>query len=438
MDNKIIITMKDIQRYKVIQDVTEKRITGLQAAEILGLTNVHISRLKKRFQEGGFESLIRRPSSIPPNKRVTDEQFKRIIKLRRELYFDFNINHFKEKLNEKHHIPYCYTTIRDILIRSDLHSPKKKRIVHRMRRRMPRTGILVQMDSSQHNWLAHIKEKWWLIAMIDDANNEVPYACFFPQDTLFANMHVIRRFIEIKGLFISLYVDKASHFKTTRRAGIHYSVNPEQKETQIERAIRELDITLIPANSAQAKGRVERLFGTLQDRLISELRLAKIQTYEHANKFLVKTFLPDYNVRFSLANIDSDYRPLPQNINLDIIFCLKLERTVFPDNTIQLYGKFYQIPPSKQHLSFAKRKVDACILDDNRLIVLYNNKIVLESNLSKNLKNYKKEQKINKIINLREYFSTERKPYIPPPDHPWRKFRFGRSLTFQKVKSLTS
>ena len=435
---KIITTMKDIQRYKVIQDVAEKRITGLIAAKILGLTNVHVSRLKKKFKERGFESLQRKPPPYPPNKKVTDEQLQKIIQLRKELYFGFNINHFKEKLNEKHHIPYCYTTIRDILIRADLHFPKKKQIVHRIRRRMPSAGMLVQMDSSQHNWLAHIKEQWWLIAMIDDANNEVPYARFFPTDTLFANMHVIRRFIEIKGLFISLYVDKASHFKTTRRLGIHYTVNPEQEETQIERALAELDITLITADSAQAKGRIERLFGTFQDRLISEMRLAKIENYEQANKFLVKTFLPDYNVRFSIPDIDSAYKPLPHNINLDTTFCTKIERTVGADNTIQLRGKVYQLPPSKQHLSFARRKVDVCTLEDNRLIVLYKNKIILKSNLSKNLKTYKKEQKINKIINFREYFTTERRPFIPPPDHPWRKFRIGRSLTFQNVKSLTS
>lgn len=140
----------------------------------------------------------------------------KIIKLRQDLYYDLNINHFKEKLNEKHNIPYSYSTIRNILVQHEIHRPRKKKIIHRLRRRMPKAGMLVQMDSSQHNWLPHIKEKWWLIAMIDDATNEVPYAYFFPKDTLFANMYVIRHFIEIKGLFISLYADKASHFKTTR------------------------------------------------------------------------------------------------------------------------------------------------------------------------------------------------------------------------------
>lgn len=123
--------------------------------------------------------------------------------------------HFTDKLGEIHKIPYCYESIRGILIKHNLHTPQKKRVIHQKRRRMPKAGMLVQMDSSQHFWLPLVEDKWWLIAMIDDATNKIPYAQFFPKDTLFANMHVIRYFIEIEGVFMSLYVDKASHFKTT-------------------------------------------------------------------------------------------------------------------------------------------------------------------------------------------------------------------------------
>lgn len=423
---KIITTMKDIQRYKVLQDVIEKRITGIEAAKILGLTNVHVSRLKKRLISGGFEAILRKKPIKPPNQQITTKQITKIIKLRQDLYSDFNINHFKEKLNEKHNIPYSYSTIRNILVKHHLHQPTKKKIVHRLRRRMPKAGMLVQMDSSQHQWLSHINEQWWLIAMIDDATNEVPYARFFPKDTLFANMHVIRRFIEIKGLFISLYADKASHFKTTRHQGIHYSINTEQEDTQIQRALSELDITLISANSPQSKGRIERLFGIFQDRLIKEMRLAKIKDYDQANNFLLKFFLPDYNNRFSIKNVESAYIPLPKDINLDTIFCKKLNRTVNSDNTIQVYGNVIQIPPSKYHLSFANRKVDVCILENNSIFVLYNNRIICQDKLSKNNKIYKKQTKIDDIFNLRQYFNIQRKKFVPSPDHPWRKFKFGK------------
>lgn len=431
------ITMKDMHRYTILKDIVDKRITGRQAAALLGLTNVHISRLKQRLLAEGFEGLLRKSPAVSPNQQVTAAERAQIIQLRQERYFDFNINHFTEKLNELHQLPYSYTTIRKILLEAGLHRARKKKVVHRLRRRMPKAGMLVQMDSSQHRWLPQVQEKWWLIAMIDDASSEVPVAAFAPQDTLFANMQVVRRFLEVKGLFLSLYVDKASHFTTTRHAGIHVTVHPEQEDTQIERALAELDITLIPAHSPQAKGRIERLFGTFQDRLIKEMRLANIKNYTQANRFLQTTFLPDYNRRFSLKDIESIYRPLPPKLNLDTIFCKKLHRTVNHDNTVQVYGQVIQIPPSTQHLSFAKRTVEVCIHEDNRMLILFKHKIIASTRLSLNGKRYRKEKSKEKISQQRTYVALLKKPYIPPPDHPWRSFKLGKSLTFQKIKCLT-
>lgn len=431
---KVLVTMKDIQRYKLIKDVLEKRFKGVQASEILGLSYIHFLRLKKKVKLAGINGLLRKIRHAP-NKKI-DKFADKVSALYEKYYYDFNVMHFKEKLWENHKIKLSYESVRQILIIKDLHKVKKKRIVHRQRRRMPKAGMLVQMDSSQHNWLPHIKEKWWLVAMIDDATNEVPYARFFPQDTLFANMHVIRRFIEKKGLFIALYADKASHFKTTRGGGLHYTVNPEQNETQIQRALEELGITFIPANSPQAKGRIERLFGLLQDRLIKEMRLAGIKNYKQANRFLVNKFLPWHKKRFSIRGVESVYRSLPLEKNLDTVFCVKKERKVNSDNTIQVQGQIIQIPPSKLHLSFSGRKVDVCILKDNRLLVLYKGNIVCRSKLSRNNKILKKEKKIEKILDLREYTTKPKKKYIPPPDHPWRNFKFGKfSKYFDSAKT---
>lgn len=281
--DKLVVTMVDIQRYKVLTEVLEKKLTALEASELLSLSYRHTLRLKDKIETEGFEGLLRKKPSSPPNKKITSEAVNEILKLRREIYYDFNIMHFKDKLEEDHKLHLSYESLRQILIQADLHHPRKKKIIHRQRRKMPKAGMLVQMDSSYHRWLEHIPEKWWLIAVIDDATNEVPYARFYPNDTVFANMHVIRRFIEIKGLFMSLYVDKASHFKTTRHGGLHYSVNQEQDDTQIQRALEELGIILIPANSPQAKGRIEVTFRLFQDRLIKEMRLAGIRTYDEAN-----------------------------------------------------------------------------------------------------------------------------------------------------------
>jgi len=417
-EQKITVTMKDIQRFTIITEAIEKKLKGTQASQILGITPVHFSRLKRKVKLNGFDGILRKPRPAHNNK--IKKFAEAAAALYKKYYYDFNVMHFKEKLEENHDISLSYESVRKILIIKDLHTPKKKKIIHRQRRRMPKAGMLVQMDSSQHQWISRIKEKWWLIATIDDANNEVTYAQFFPKDTLYANMHVIRRHIELKGLFMALYVDKASHFKTTRHSGIHYSVDPEQDDTQIQRALEELDITLIPANSPQAKGRIERLFGVFQDRLIKEMRLAGIRTYEQANEFLISKFLPWHKQRFSIKNIESVYRTLPESANLDTIFCFKKQRKVKKDNTFQIYGHTIQIPPSDIHLSFANRKVDVCILEDNRLIALYKGAIICQAVLSKNNKTLKREKQIENLLNLRDYFEIPRIKYVPQKNHPWR------------------
>lgn len=418
---KLLVTMKDIQRYKVLKDVLDKKLKGTEAAALLSLTPVHISRLKSRLTSGGFESILRKPPPAPPNSKISKSDISKIIKLRKELYYDFNVRHFMDKLHEEHKLPYCYESIRRLLIKNNLHSPKKKKKVHRMRRRMPKAGMLVQMDSSQHFWLPLVENKWWLIAMIDDATNEVPAAGFFPKDTLFANMQVIRRFIEIKGLFTALYVDKASHFKTTRHGGLHYNVSQEQEETQIERALRELDINIIPANSPQAKGRIEVTFRLFQDRLIKEMRLAGIKNYTQANRFLNEWFLPYYNRRFT-HQAESGYMPLPKEKDLDTVFCIKKERIVKNDNTVSAYSQTIQIPPSDIRLSFTKSRVDACLLDGKRLLVLYKGKIVARSALNKNNKVVKKDKEIEEFLDARQYFNVGSRPkYRPPKEHIWRK-----------------
>jgi uncharacterized protein YqgQ len=428
----LLVTMKDIRRYKVLKDVIEKKLRGTEAAQLLKLTTVHISRLKTRLLEEGFEGLLRRVICAPPGNKIPESVINKIIQLRKELYYDFNVMHFKDKLKEIHKLSYSYESIRRILINNNEHRPKKRKKVHRQRRRMPKAGMLVQMDSSEHQWLPQIKNKWWLIAMIDDATNEIPYARLFPKDTVFANMHVLRRFIELMGIFMALYVDKASHFKTTRHGGLHYTVAQEHEDTQIERALHELGINIIPANSPQAKGRIEVSFRFFQDRFIKEMRLAKIRTYAQANEFLLKTFLPWYNAHYT-HQAESAYMPLAKDIDLDIIFCVKKERQVNQDNTIQIYGQIVQIPHSRIVLSFTRKKVDVCILEDNRIFVLYKNNIIAEANFSKNNKILKKEKRIEKLLNQREYHVVPvRKIYRPPANHPWKKFAYGKRKVLEK------
>lgn len=398
---RFCVTMKDIQKYRVLKDIVDKKVKGVQAALILGITPVHVCRLKRRFIEHGLTGLLR-PRHPAPNK-ISAAKASIIADIYKEHYWDFNIMHFKDKLKEIHKITLSYESVRKILISHGIHAAKKKKIVHRRRRRMPKAGMLVQMDSSIHRWLEHIPQTWALVAMIDDASSEVPYAQFFPSDTTLANMHVIRRFIEIKGVFMALYVDKAVHFTTTRYQGIHYNVNPEQDDTQIERALSELNINLIPANSPQAKGRIERLFRLFQDRLVKEMRLANVSTYPQANKFIIDKFLPWYNTQFTIPNLESVYTPVPFDKNLDLVFSIKKERIVNHDNTIKFCGQIIQIPPSDTRLSFAKAIVDVCLLNDNSIIVQYKNQTVATSKLHGNNLTVKKDRFIKNLLNSRNY-----------------------------------
>jgi len=396
------LSLMDVKKYEVIKQVAAKQLKGTQAAVLLGYHPVHISRLKQKVLASGLQGILR--PKRPSNRKTPDPLKERLIRLYQKTYFDFNIRHFKDKLEENHKIKLSYETIRQILTAADIHKPKKKKLIHRRRRRMPRSGLLIQMDSSEHNWLPFIKEKWSLTAAIDDATSKVTFAKFYRSDGVFNNMEVIRKTIEKEGLFSALYADKASHFTTTRYGGLHVNVAQEQDDTQIERALQEMGITFIGANSPQAKGRIERLFRTFQDRLIKELRLNNIRNYYQANQFLQNYFLDHHNKRFAKTkNVESSYKPLSKNINLDLIFCKKYQRTVNFDNTIQIQGAVIQIPPSHCRLSFAKCIVDVCLLENNDVHVLYRNQLIHSAKLSKNSKAYRLMKHTENILNQREY-----------------------------------
>jgi len=396
------LTMQDVKKYEILKQVINNQLKGIEAAVLLKLHPVHISRLKKKVATSGIQGILR--PKLSSNRKLPDSLKERVKTLYRKIYYDFNIRHFNDKLQENHKIKLSYETVRQILISNRIHVPKKKKLVHRRRRRMPRSGLLIQMDSSEHNWLPFIKEKWHLTATIDDATSKVPFAKIYPSDGVFNNMEVIRKTIEKEGLFAALYADKASHFTTTRYGGLHVKVAQEQDDTQIERALQEIGITFIPANSPQAKGRVERLFRTFQDRFIKELRLNNIKNYHQANRFLQNYFIGYYNKRFAkTAGVESSYKPLPLKTNLDLIFCKKYQRKVNFDNTIQVQGTVIQIPPSKHRLSFAKCIVDICLLDNNDVHILFRNQLIHSAKLSKNTKVYKLKKQTENILKQREY-----------------------------------
>ena len=244
------------------------------------------------------------------------------------------------------------------------HAKRRRSKARYMRSRMKQTGLMLQMDGSPHRWFGN--KQSCLISAIDDASNEVPYAEFFPSEDSISCMTVLEKIIAKKGIFHILYVDRAGWFGGTKRTDF----------AQVKRACEELGIHVIFANSAEAKGRIERHFETMQDRLIPEMRLRRIQSYQAANCFLQDQFLPnEYDKKFSAipANLQTAYKPLPQGINLREIFCLKHYRIVKRDHTFSWYGITYQLTSPVKY-SIYKQNIEIRTYQDLSWKVFFANK----------------------------------------------------------------
>jgi len=354
----ITLSQKEITKYQVIKDSLDIKISNNQAATLLGLSTRQIIRLKSKVRGADLRGIVHGNRGRTPKIAVAKETKEMILNLYLNTYNGFNVSHFGEFLEEVHRIRVSRETIRKLLLISGLRTKSKSPPRHRTRRaRMPKSGLLVQMDSSEHQWLS--QSSIWLIATIDDATGEVPYALFVDSDSTENNMGVIKKLIELKGIPVALYTDGASHFMTQRHYSYRVNLKYDYAPTQIQRGLNELGVRLIIAGSPQAKGRIERLFGTFQDRLLKELKLYKISSIEKANRYLHNKFLPRFNKKFSHPPKDPEtaWRVLPKELNLESVFSIKEQRTVMADNTISYKNRVFQILPDKYRISFAKAKV---------------------------------------------------------------------------------
>lgn len=354
----IHLSQAQIACHSVIDRLLRRELTEQEAAQLLAKSVRQVRRMKRKVLLSGVQGLVHGNAGRPPWNKLDAHLTERIISLYQTKYTGFNCLHFRDMLEEHEGIRVKRESLRLLFLAHDL--PRKKRRPQRRferRERKPQSGMLLQQDTSIHDWFGTGK-KYALIGAIDDANNEVPCAQFFPSDGTLPNMQVMKTVIQQKGLPIAFYVDRASHFITTRHESIHVQLTGKYDETQIERALTELGVTLILALSPQAKGRVERLFETLQDRLIKELKLAGVTTMEGGNRFLA-IWLPTFNKRFMVppASTVSAYRKLPNHVSLERIFSIQEDRLVKKDNTISFEGKEYLISPSSKRVSFAKATV---------------------------------------------------------------------------------
>jgi transposase len=367
------LSQKELQRVAVITSCVKGDLACARAASLLKLTPRHVKRLKSRLRQGGEAALAHASRGRPSPRRLPDRVRDRILRLARTTYAGFNDHHLCEKLVEKEGFSLGRETLRRLLRSAGIGSPRKRRApTHRQRRlARAREGEMVLLDASLHRWLEDRGPQLTLLGFLDDATRKVLAAEFFPTEDARGYFRLLHGLLRRFGIPISFYGDRHSVFV---RNDDHWSVEEQlagrRQPTQFGRALQQLGITYIAAQSPQAKGRIERLWGTFQDRLTSELRLAEAHDLVTSNQVL-RHFLPDHNRRFARAPRETKtaWRPAPKN--LDHICCFQHERLVSNDNVVQWDGRRFQIPPQPQRFSFSGAKVQLHELLEGKVSIYY-------------------------------------------------------------------
>lgn len=343
------------------------QITQEQAAEILGVSVRTVRRWEDRYEADGAEGLYDRRLGKLANNRVPTDTVMEMLELFDTRYWDYTPRHFHEKLVEKHGFTQSYNWVRLTLHRHGRIQPAPRRGAHRRKRpRRPMTGMMLHQDGSSHEW---VPEQWWdLIVTMDDANNEIYSAFFVPEEGTMSSFRALTEVMETHGLFCSLYADRGSHYWHTPEAGGKVD---KENLTQVGRALQQLGIELIPAYSPQARGRSERMFGTLQNRLPQELRSHGITTMRDANRFLKEVFIPRHNARFVRDAEDAGSAFVPFTGNMRDILCVQEDRVVGNDNTVRYKGRALQIAANRHRHHFVKAKVRVHEYPDGQLAVFH-------------------------------------------------------------------
>ena len=367
------LSQKELQRVSVLSACLKGDLACASAAELLSLSVRHIKRLKKRLREDGEAALAHANRGRPSHRRLPDRTRQAVLRLARSTYAGFNDHHLAEKLNEVEGLRLSRETLRRLLRSAGIGSPRKRRApAHRQRRlRSAREGELLQLDGSLHDWLEGRGPRLTALGMQDDATGKILAAQFFASETAEGYFHLLQRLLRRWGVPTAFYGDRSGIFV---RNDEHWTIEEQlagrRQPTQFGRALEQLGITFIAAQSPQAKGRVERLWGVLQDRLRSELRLAKACDQHSANAVL-RTFIADYNRRFARTPRDAAkaWRPAPEQ--LERICSFRHERIVSNDNVVQWEGRRFQIAPQKRRFSFAGAKIQLYQALDGRVSLYY-------------------------------------------------------------------
>ena len=361
-------------RIQVLNSVLEYRLPIAQAAEIMGVSERHTKRLLAAYRKDGPAALAHGNRGRRPHNAVPEAAAAAVVKLASNGYAGTNHTHLTELLREREGIDLSRPTLRRILVKAGIGSPRSRRSQqHRFRRRrMPQEGMLVPIDGSHHPWLEDRGPKLTLLIAVDDATGAVAQAVFRTTEDTRGYLVLIESLIRQCGIPLALYSDRHAAFKYNARQ------KPVPVETtQFARVMRELGIQQIFALSPQAKGRVERMLETFQDRLVTELRLAGASTIDQAS-LVLKEFLPRFNARFAVAaeQPETAYRPVPAELSLTETICLKDTRKVARDNTVKYQWRVLQLLPEAERPSYAGLRVDVLERADGEMMIRYQGEAV--------------------------------------------------------------
>ena len=437
MERMVTLSMKELKRVALVERFEARLMRGAEAAEAMGLSLRQFRRIAAAYRKEGAPGLAHGNRGRPSSRALEPQVREEILALARTTYEDYNDVQFTEKLEEKHGIRVSRSTVRRLRRSIGQGSPRKRRPpLHRSRRdRRAQEGMLLQLDGSPHAWLEDRGPELSLLAAIDDATGKVPFALFRQEEDTAGYFEMMCRISFTHGLPLAVYSDLHTIFRSPKAKSLSIAQKLEgaQPESQFQRLMRELCIEQIPSLSPQGRGRVERLWGTLQDRLVKELREANAKTREDANQVL-EAYLPKFNARFGVPAREAipAYIPWPDEFDRGEFFCLKHRRTVQNDNTISFGGHSLQIPPGPDRVSYARARVDVHQRLDGSLEILYKGQSLVvhqPANADDPIRvgkftpaePYRPPEKPSTTKTQSTQPKTPRVPYKPAPDHPWRR-----------------
>jgi transposase len=422
------MSKQEITRLEVMQRLKEKRLKQKEAAGMLGISVRQVKRLYRAYRKKGAQGLVSKRRGKPSNHRMDAGVAQQALDLIKEKYADFGPTLAHEKLTEIHKLKLSRESVRRIMVEEALWKPKraKQPQAHQMRERRACLGELVQIDGSEHAWFEERGPKCTLLVYIDDATGQLLELWFVKHESFFAYCEASRHYFERYGKPVAFYSDKHSIFRNNTEQFLSLGAGL----TQFGRAMQELDVQIICANTPQAKGRIERANQTLQDRLVKELRLRGISDMESANAFLAE-FCEDFNRRFAVQPRSSHdaHRPLLKSENLDIILTHQKTGTLSKNLTVQSNKVIYQIQSERPDYTLRNAQVMLCENARGEVTIFYKD-IPLTYTI------FHKPSRQGEVVDSKTLDHQLKLPKPPPaPNHPWRTY--GQRLSGKPIPEAT-